>query len=40
MRSSEHEVTLKACIDDLDNDVLVGETNDKSILGRIAKSVA
>jgi hypothetical protein len=39
MCSSEHEVTLEACIDDLDNDILVGETNNKAILGRIAKSV-
>jgi hypothetical protein len=39
MCSSEHKVTLKARIDNLDNDVLVGETNDKAIFGCVAKSV-
>jgi hypothetical protein len=32
----EYEVTLKAGIDDLDNDVLVSEADDETILGRIA----
>lgn len=35
----ENKVTLQARIDDLDGDVLVGEANDKAVLGRIAKLV-
>jgi hypothetical protein len=38
MCRSEDEVTLEARKDDLDDDVLVCETNHKAILGRIAKS--
>lgn len=32
----EDEVTLQARIDNLNGDVLVGETNDKAVLGRVA----
>lgn len=32
----EDKVTLQARIDDLDSDILVGETNDKAVLGCVA----
>lgn len=35
--SSQDKVTLQTCIDDLDDNVLVGETDDEAVLGRIAR---
>ena len=33
--SAKHEITLEAGIDDLDDDLLVREADDKSVLGRV-----
>ena len=33
--SSKNEVTLQTCIHNLDDDLLVGEANDKAVLGCI-----
>ena len=37
MRRGEDKVTLKARIDDLNDNVLVCETNHKAILGRVTE---
>lgn len=37
MCRGEDKVTLEARIDDLNDDVLVCETNDKAILGRVTE---
>ena len=32
----ENEVALDACVDDLDDDLLVGETDNQAVLGSVA----
>lgn len=34
---SQDKVTLQTCIDDLNDDVLVGETDDEAVFGSIAE---
>ena len=37
--SSEDEVTLDACIDDLDDDFLVGEAYNEAVLRSVAEKI-